>query len=141
MPCVSKTFKAGTAAGGRDLVLSEELLDLLADRIASRVAARLHERPSTSSRRQGTAVPAVPAAVAAEPRIDRLYRVAEASKMLGVCKATVYNLARDGRRTREDWRASQWGDGGEPYRVDRAEAGAVMEAVALLDAGNAKTRG
>lgn len=97
MPCVSKTFKAGTAAGGRDLVLSEELLDLLADRIASRVAARLHERPSTSSRRQGTAVPAVPAAVAAEPRIDRLYRVAEASKMLGVCKATVYNLARDGR--------------------------------------------
>ncbi|CAB3968176.1 hypothetical protein BCO9919_03150 [Burkholderia cenocepacia] len=97
MPYVSKTFKAGTAAGGRDLVLSEELLDLLADRIASRVAARLHERPSTSSRRQGTAVPAVPAAVAAEPRIDRLYRVVEASKMLGVCKATVYNLARDGR--------------------------------------------
>ncbi|CAM2162596.1 helix-turn-helix domain-containing protein [Burkholderia cenocepacia] len=94
MHYVSKTFKAGVAVG-RDLVLSEDLLDLLADRIASRVAARLRERPSTPTHRQGRAAPAAPAVP--ELRADRLYRVAEASKMLGVCKATVYNLARDGR--------------------------------------------
>ncbi|MBY4723903.1 MULTISPECIES: helix-turn-helix transcriptional regulator [Burkholderia] len=29
----------------------------------------------------------------------KLYRVAEVSKMLGVCRATVYNLVRDGKLT------------------------------------------
>ncbi|WP_229293742.1 helix-turn-helix transcriptional regulator [Burkholderia pseudomallei] len=75
--------------------MSEDLLDLLADRIASRVAARLRERPPTPAHRQERPVPAAPAAPALRP--DRLYRIAEASKTLGVCKATVYNLARDGR--------------------------------------------
>ncbi|KVC26906.1 helix-turn-helix transcriptional regulator [Burkholderia pseudomultivorans] len=98
MPYVPKTTKAGAVTlTGRDVVLSESLLDLLADRIASRVAAQLRERPPILSRRQGRAAPATAASAAAEPRTDRLYRVAEASKMLGVCKATVYNLARDGR--------------------------------------------
>ncbi|MBN3779809.1 helix-turn-helix domain-containing protein [Burkholderia sp. Ac-20345] len=96
MPYVSKTFKAGVAAAaGRDVVLSEELLDLLADRIASRVAARLRERLPAPARRQEWA--ASPAPAAAELRADRLYRVADVMQRLGVSKATVYNLARDGR--------------------------------------------
>lgn len=96
MPYVSKTFKAGVAvAAGRDFVLCDDLLDLLADRIASRVAARLRERPPTPAYRQEQPVPAAPAAPVLRP--DRLYRIAEASKTLGVCRATVYNLARDGR--------------------------------------------
>ncbi|KGD22368.1 helix-turn-helix domain protein [Burkholderia pseudomallei] len=91
-----KSTKAGAVTQtGRDVVLSEDLLDLLADRIASRVAARLRERPPTPAHRQERPVPAAPAAPALRP--DRLYRIAEASKTLGVCKATVYNLARDGR--------------------------------------------
>ncbi|MBU9221049.1 helix-turn-helix domain-containing protein [Burkholderia multivorans] len=94
MPYVPKTTKAGTVSlTARDVTLSDDLLDLLADRIASRVAARLRERQPTH--RQGRAATGVPAAP--ELRADRLYRVAEASRMLGVCKATVYNLARDGR--------------------------------------------
>ncbi|WP_230958296.1 helix-turn-helix transcriptional regulator [Burkholderia cepacia] len=96
MPYVPKTTKAGAVTlTGRDVVLSENLLDLLADRIASRVAARLRERSPTPVHRQERPPPAAPAA--AQLQADRLYRVTEASKMLGVCKATVYNLARDGR--------------------------------------------
>lgn len=96
MPYVSKTSKAGVGAlPGRDLALCDDLLDLIADRIANRVATLLRERPPTPARQQERPVPAAPAAP--ELRADRLYRVAEASKMLGVCKATVYNLARDGR--------------------------------------------
>nr|WP_269756055.1 helix-turn-helix domain-containing protein [Burkholderia pseudomallei] len=96
VPYVPKTTKAGAVTlTGRDVVLSENLLDLLADRIASRVAAQLRERPPTPAHRQERLAPAAPAAPALRP--DRLYRIAETSKMLGVCKATVYNLARDGR--------------------------------------------
>ncbi|WP_230940814.1 helix-turn-helix domain-containing protein [Burkholderia vietnamiensis] len=96
MPYVSKTFKAGASAG-RDLMLCDDLLDLLADRIASRVAAQLRERAPTppATRRMGRTDPIAPSAPTLRP--DRLYRVAEASRILGVCKATVYNLARDGR--------------------------------------------
>ncbi|WP_244135577.1 helix-turn-helix transcriptional regulator [Burkholderia seminalis] len=98
MPYVSKTFKAGTAvATGRDVVLSENLLDLLADRIASRVAAQLRERVPTLPATRRQCPPDVVASSTPMLRPDRLYRIAEASKMLGVCKATVYNLARDGR--------------------------------------------
>ncbi|MBR8165051.1 helix-turn-helix domain-containing protein [Burkholderia vietnamiensis] len=96
MPYVSKTFKAGAAAaGGRDLVLCDDLLDLLADRIASRVAARLRERPPTPAHRQERPVPAAPAAP--QLHADRLYRVADVMQRLGVSRATVYNLARAGR--------------------------------------------
>ncbi|MDI9684278.1 MULTISPECIES: helix-turn-helix transcriptional regulator [Burkholderia cepacia complex] len=35
----------------------------------------------------------------AAPAPVKLYRVAEVSKMLGVCRATVYNLVRDGKLT------------------------------------------
>lgn len=35
----------------------------------------------------------------APPPPVKLYRVAEVSKMLGVCRATVYNLVRDGKLT------------------------------------------
>ncbi|WP_175978925.1 helix-turn-helix domain-containing protein [Burkholderia sp. BCC1047] len=97
MPYVSKTFKAGVAvAAGRDLVLCDDLLDLLADRIASRVAARLRERPPTPAHRQERPAPAAPAA-AAQLHADRLYRVADVMQRLGVSRATVYNLARAGR--------------------------------------------
>lgn len=34
-----------------------------------------------------------------QPPPVKLYRVAEVSKMLGVCRATVYNLVRDGKLT------------------------------------------
>ncbi|WP_342612468.1 helix-turn-helix domain-containing protein [Burkholderia ambifaria] len=96
MPYVSKTFKAGVAvAAGRDVVLCDDLLDLLADRIASRVAARLRERLPTPAHRQERPTSAAP--VAPELRADRLYRVADVMQRLGVSKATVYNLARDGR--------------------------------------------
>lgn len=96
MPYVPKTTKAGAVTlTGRDVVLSENLLDLLADRIASRVAAQLRERPPAPTHRQGRAAPAAPAAP--ELRADRLYRVADVMQRLGVSKATVYNLARDGR--------------------------------------------
>lgn len=96
MPYVPKTTNAGTVTlTGRDVALSDDLLDLLADRIASRVAARLRERLPTPAYRQERPVPAAPAAPALRP--DRLYRIAEASKTLGVCRATVYNLARAGR--------------------------------------------
>ncbi|WP_254602440.1 helix-turn-helix transcriptional regulator [Burkholderia lata] len=73
--------------------MSEDLLDLLADRIASRVGVRLRERSPT--RRQEWATPA--ASAAPELRTDRLYRVADVMLRLGVSKAAVYNLARDGR--------------------------------------------
>lgn len=96
MPYVPKTTKAGTVSlTERDVTLSDDLLDLIADRIASRVAARLRERPTAPTHRQGRPAPAAPAA--AELRADRLYRVADVMQRLGVSKATVYNLARDGR--------------------------------------------
>ncbi|KVW80009.1 helix-turn-helix transcriptional regulator [Burkholderia cepacia] len=41
--------------------------------------------------------PVQPAAT--KPAPVKLYRVAEVSKMLGVCRATVYNLVRDDRLT------------------------------------------
>ncbi|MET1476212.1 MULTISPECIES: helix-turn-helix transcriptional regulator [Burkholderia] len=98
MPYVPKTAKAGAVTlTGRDVVLSEDLLDLLADRIASRVAARLRERAPTPLATHRHEQPDTVAPAAPTLRPDRLYRIAEASKMLGVCKATVYNLARDGR--------------------------------------------
>ncbi|WP_346275248.1 helix-turn-helix domain-containing protein [Burkholderia ambifaria] len=98
MPYVPKTTKAGAVTlTGRDLVLCDDLLDLLADRIASRVAARLRERAPTSPATRHQVPLGVVAPSAPTLRPDRLYRVAEASKLLGVCKATVYNLARDGR--------------------------------------------
>ncbi|MBP0716156.1 helix-turn-helix domain-containing protein [Burkholderia sola] len=99
MPYVSKTFKAGTAvATGRDLVLCEDLLDLLADRIARRVAAQLRERaPTPPVRTQGVATAGAPPAAAPALRPDSLYRVAYVMQRLGVSKATVYNLARAGK--------------------------------------------
>ncbi|WP_258180639.1 helix-turn-helix domain-containing protein [Burkholderia multivorans] len=91
MPYVPKTTKVGAAMlTGRDVVLSEDLLDLLADRIASHVAARLRERQSTHQ--PGRTAPGVP-----ELRADRLYRVRDAAHRLGVSRATVYNMARAGR--------------------------------------------
>ncbi len=96
MPYVPKTTKAGAVTlTGRDVVLSENLLDLFADRIASRVAAQLRERPPTPAHRQerpNHAAPAVP-----QLHADRLYRVADVMQRLGVSRATVYNLARAGR--------------------------------------------
>lgn len=98
MPYVPKTTKAGAVTlTGRDVVLSENLLDLLADRIASRVAAQLRERAPTPPATCRQCPPDVIAPSTPTLRPDRLYRIAEASKTLGVCKATVYNLARDGR--------------------------------------------
>ncbi|WP_253191690.1 helix-turn-helix domain-containing protein [Burkholderia cenocepacia] len=98
MPYVPKSTKAGAVTlTGRDVVLSENLLDMLADRIASRVAAQLRERAPTPSVTRRQCLSDVVAPLAPTLRPDRLYRIAEASKMLGVCKATVYNLARDGR--------------------------------------------
>ena len=94
MPYVLKTFKAGVAAG-RDLVLCDDLLDLLANRIASRVAARLRERPPTPAHRQEQRNPAAP--VTPQLHTDRLYRVADVIQRLGVSRATVYNLVRAGR--------------------------------------------
>ncbi|MBJ9693662.1 helix-turn-helix domain-containing protein [Burkholderia cenocepacia] len=94
MPYVPKTSKAGVGAlTGRDLVLCDGLLDLLADRIASRVAARLHERAPT--RRQCPSDVVAPSVPTLRP--DRLYRIAEASKTLGVSRSTVYRLMRDSK--------------------------------------------
>ncbi|PRH24431.1 helix-turn-helix transcriptional regulator [Burkholderia multivorans] len=98
MPYVSKTFKAGVAAAAaRDLVLCDDLLDLIADRIASRVAARLRERAPTPpvTRHQGPSDAVAPAAPTLRP--DKLYRVADVMQRLGVSRATVYNLVRDGK--------------------------------------------
>lgn len=94
MPYVPKTTKAGTVSmTGRDVTLSDDLLDLIADRIANRVAARLRERAPT--RRQGW--PAPVGTAAPELRADRLYRVRDVADRLGVSRATVYNMARAGR--------------------------------------------
>ncbi|MFP3686099.1 hypothetical protein SB847_20540, partial [Bacillus sp. SIMBA_026] len=82
MPYVSKTLKAGAPAG-RDLVLCDDLLDLLADRIASRVAAQLRERPPTPAHRQERPVAVVPPTL----RPDSLYRVAYVMQRLGVSRA------------------------------------------------------
>ncbi len=93
MPYVSKTFKAGKAAAvGRDLVLSEDLLDLLADLIASRVAAQLRER--APARPPGLVITGVPSAPTLRP--DSLYRVAVVMQRLGVSRSTVYRLAHTG---------------------------------------------
>jgi len=82
--------------GGRDLALCDGLLDLLADRIADRVAAQLRERAQApATRRQGWTDPIVPPAP--ELRPDSLYRVADVMQRLGVSRATVYNLARNGK--------------------------------------------
>ncbi|WP_082727600.1 helix-turn-helix transcriptional regulator [Burkholderia mayonis] len=97
MPYVSKTFKAGVAvAAGRDPVLCDDLLDLIADRIASRVAALLRERaPAPAAPRQGLANTVLPPASTLRP--DSLYRVAVVMQRLGVSRPTVYNLVRSGK--------------------------------------------
>ncbi|HFT8007802.1 TPA: helix-turn-helix transcriptional regulator [Burkholderia cenocepacia] len=97
MPYVSKTFKAGVAvAAGRDLVLCDDLLDMLADRIASRVAAQLRERaPAPAVRRQDAPDTVVPPVSTLRP--DSLYRVAVVMQRLGVSRPTVYNLVRNGK--------------------------------------------
>ncbi|MCA8278854.1 helix-turn-helix domain-containing protein [Burkholderia cepacia] len=98
MPYVPKTSKAGVGAlTGRDLVLCDGLLDLLADRIASRVAAQLRERAPTPAvtRRQCPSDVVAPSVPTLRP--DRLYRIAEASKTLGVSRSTVYRLMRDSK--------------------------------------------
>ncbi|WP_306715157.1 helix-turn-helix transcriptional regulator [Burkholderia dolosa] len=97
MPYVSKASKTGTSMlGGRDLALCDGLLDLLADRIADRVAAQLRERAQApAARRQGWADSIAPPAP--ELRPDSLYRVADVMQRLGVSRATVYNLARNGK--------------------------------------------
>ncbi|WP_243771659.1 AlpA family transcriptional regulator [Burkholderia sp. D-99] len=93
MPYVSKTSKTGVGAlTGRDLVLSEDLLDLLADLIASRVAAQLRER--APARPPGLAITGVPSAPTLRP--DSLYRVAVVMQRLGVSRSTVYRLAHTG---------------------------------------------
>lgn|GEM_PF-5219864 len=97
MPYTSKVSKVRTSMlGGRDLALCDGLLDLLADRIADRVAAQLRERAQApATRRQGWTDPIVPPAP--ELRPDSLYRVADVMQRLGVSRATVYNLARNGK--------------------------------------------
>ncbi|MDN7614068.1 helix-turn-helix transcriptional regulator [Burkholderia cepacia] len=97
MPYVSKSSKVRVVTlSGCDVVLSEDLLDLLADRIAGRVAAQLRERaPVPATHPQGLTTAS--ASLAPTLRPDRLYRVRAVALQLDVCVATVYRLIREGR--------------------------------------------